>query len=62
MTSERFGAVCAFLFVVLFVAGVLILDLPGHDDGDERLNAFYADSGNRLQIVLLLASHSGALS
>lgn len=52
MTAERFGAVCAFLFCILFVAGPALLDLPGHDDDDERLAAFYGDSGNRLRVVL----------
>ena len=60
VTSERFGAVCAFLFVVLIVAGAGLLDLPGHDDGDERLNAFYADSGNRFRVVF--GAYSLALS
>ncbi len=52
MTSERFGAVCALLFCVLFVAGAALLDLPGHDDDDGRLTAFYGDSANRLRVVL----------
>lgn len=49
--GERLAGVCGVLFAVLFVAGGLLLDLPGHDDGDERLNAFYGDSGNRLRVV-----------
>ena len=52
MTSDRFGAVCGLLFAVLFVVGAGLLDLPGHDDGDERLNAFYGDGGNRFRVIL----------
>ena len=52
MTSERFGALCALVVAVGFVAGLALLDLPGHDDGEERLNQFYAESGNRVRIIL----------
>lgn len=52
MTSQRLGGICALLFCVLFVTGAALLDLPGHDDDDSRLNAFYGDSANRLRVVL----------
>ncbi|MEX0781416.1 MAG: hypothetical protein WD557_02120 [Dehalococcoidia bacterium] len=52
MTSERFGGVCAVLVGALFIAGLAFLDLPGHDDGEARLNEFYGDSGNRVRVLL----------
>ena len=52
MTSERFGTLCAVVAAVGFVAGLALLDLPGHDDGEERLNEFYSESGNRMRIIL----------
>ena len=32
------------------MAGLALLDLPGHDDDDARLTEFYSDSGNRLRV------------
>lgn len=60
MTSQRFGGICALLFCVMFVVGAALLDLPGHDDDDGRLNDFYGDGGNRLRVVL--GSYSLALA
>ena len=47
-------------FAILFVAGSLILDDPGHDDSEEIVNEFYGESGNRLRV--LVGSYLLALS
>lgn len=60
MTTGRFGALCALVAGVLFVLGAGLIDAPGHDDGEQALNDFYGDSGNRLRIIL--GAYSWALS
>ena len=50
--SRRFAAVAGIAFVVMFIAGILVLDAPGHDDSDASLNAFYSQSSNRLRVVI----------
>jgi len=52
VTMQRFGGTCGIAAGVLFLVGLALLDLPGHDDGDARLNAFYGEQGNRLRIAL----------
>jgi hypothetical protein len=52
VTSDRFGALSALFFSILLLVGAALLDLPGHDDDDQRLTAFYGDAGNRLRVVL----------
>lgn len=47
-------------FAILFVAGSLILDDPGHDDSEEIVNDFYGESGNRVRV--LIGSYLLALS
>ncbi len=51
MSSERWGAMGGMVFVVAFLLGAALLDLPGHDDDDARLTQFYSEQGNRLRIL-----------
>jgi hypothetical protein len=51
LTSDRFGATCAVAFVVLFLAGLALLDLPGHDDNELLLNEFYGQTNSRLRVI-----------
>jgi hypothetical protein len=52
LASARLAAASGFAFVALFVAALFVLDIPGHDDSEEIVNAFYADSGNRARVVI----------
>jgi hypothetical protein len=58
--SGRIAASSGFLFVVLFLSGFFVLDLPGHDDSEELLRAFYADGSNRARVVLAAYLLAGA--
>ncbi len=50
--SGRLAALSGVAFVVLFVTGMAMFDLPGHDDLDQALNSFYADAGNRTRVIV----------
>jgi len=50
--SARLAAASGIAFVALFVAAAFVLDIPGHDDSEEIVNAFYADSGNRARVLI----------
>lgn len=52
MSAARWGAIFGVLFVAGLLAGFVAFDLPGHDDGDDRVTAFYADGGNRARVML----------
>lgn len=50
--SRRIAVVAGIAFVTMFVAGMIILDAPGHDDSDDLLNDFYSQSSNRLRVII----------
>jgi len=54
------GPACGVLFVVLVVAGLLLLDTPGHDDSDLAVNEFYRDASNRIRVVVAAYLLAGA--
>lgn len=49
---DRWGPIAGIVFVVLFVAGLLVLNMPDTDDPLNKIKAFYDDSGNRAQILI----------
>lgn len=49
--SGRLAAASGLTFVVLFILGLFVLDLAGHDDQDGSLNSFYSESGNRARVI-----------
>jgi hypothetical protein len=50
--SERLAGFSGLLFVALFIAGSLLLDIPGHDDSDVVLNEFYVNGTGRLRVTV----------
>ena len=52
LASARLAAASGIAFVALFLAALLVLDIPGHDDSEEIVNAFYAESANRARVVI----------
>jgi hypothetical protein len=51
LASARIAAASGVVFVILLVVGILLLDIPGHDDSDTIVNEFYASSGDRARVV-----------
>jgi hypothetical protein len=49
---DRWGPIAGIVFVVLFVAGLLVINLPDTDDPLTKIKAFYDDGGNRAQILI----------
>lgn len=58
--SGRLAAASGVAFVMLMIAGFLVLDIPGHDDSDALVNAFYADTGNRARVIVAAYLLAGA--
>lgn len=54
MQRTVWGPVGGIVFVVLFVVGVFLLNLPvgGQGRSDETIRAFYAAAGNRTRVVV----------
>ena len=48
----QWAPVSGILFVVLFVVGVMLLNLPDSDDPLTKFKSFYDDSGNRTQLII----------
>lgn len=48
----RFGAVSGIVFAVLFVLGVMLTNLPSGGESEETVMEFYADSGNRVMVMV----------
>jgi hypothetical protein len=49
---ERWAPISGIVFVVLFVAGFFVLNLPDTDDPLPKIKAFYDDGGNRAQMLV----------
>ena len=49
---QRWVPLTGILFVILFIIGFGIMDLPGLDDSDADVTAFYSDSDNRVRIII----------
>jgi hypothetical protein len=52
VTSARWAGSLGVIFAVALTACLFVLDLPGHDDGDQRVNDFYADGSGRLRVAV----------
>jgi hypothetical protein len=50
--SERWGPWAGIAFAVLFVAGLLLNNLPSGDDSLAKIVSFYNDKGNRAQLII----------
>jgi hypothetical protein len=48
----QWAPLSGIVFVVLFVAGFFVLNLPDSDDPLLKIKAFYDDGGNRAQIIV----------
>jgi hypothetical protein len=49
---ERWGPIAGIVFVVLFVVGLSLYDLPSSDDSVAKITSYYNDGGNRAQIIV----------
>ncbi|CAN5759396.1 hypothetical protein BH23CHL2_BH23CHL2_06850 [soil metagenome] len=49
---SRFGAIAGILFAVLFTIGVILPDLPSGGESAAVVDEFYADSGNRMIVIV----------
>ena len=51
----RLGAVCGILFAALFTVGVMLPDHPNGEDATQAaVTAFYADSDNRVTVIVAM--------
>lgn len=48
----QWAPVSGIVFVVLFVVGFFVLNLPDSDDPLTKIQSFYDDGGNRAQIII----------
>jgi hypothetical protein len=51
-STERWGPIAGIAFVVLFVAGLLLNNLPDGDSSIVKLASYYNDNGNRAQLII----------
>jgi hypothetical protein len=49
---DRWGPIGGIVFVVLFVVGLGLNDLPSADDSVTKIANFYNDGGNRAQVII----------
>jgi hypothetical protein len=49
---ERWGPIAGIVFVVLFVVGLSMNNLPSADDSVTKITNYYNDGGNRAQIII----------
>jgi hypothetical protein len=49
---ERWGPLAGIAFVVLFIAGFFLLNIPTADDSVGKVVSFYNDSGDRAQLII----------
>lgn len=48
----RLGGISGILFAVLFILGAILPELPGGGQSESTVNEFYADSGNRMLVIV----------
>jgi hypothetical protein len=48
---QRWIPLSGIVFVVLLIVGMGLMDLPTGDDSDQTVSAFYADHGNRVEVI-----------
>ncbi|MGI8926580.1 MAG: hypothetical protein ACR2HN_08040 [Tepidiformaceae bacterium] len=49
--SRRWVGVAGIVFALCLVSGFILLDLPGHDDGDQLVADFYASGAGRARVI-----------
>jgi hypothetical protein len=49
---ERWGPLAGIVFVVLFVVGLTLNNIPSADDSAAKITSFYNDSGDRAQVII----------
>jgi hypothetical protein len=50
--TDLWGPIAGIVFVVLFVVGFFLFDLPSGDDSAREITSFYNDSGDRAQLII----------
>jgi hypothetical protein len=50
--TDLWGPIAGIVFVVLFVVGVSLIDIPSADDSAQKISDFYNDGGDRAQIII----------
>jgi hypothetical protein len=49
---EPWGPIAGLVFVVLFLVGVMLLDIPEGDASVQEITSFYNDGGERAQLII----------
>jgi hypothetical protein len=49
---ERWGPLAGIVFVVLFIAGLTLNNIPSADDSVSKITSFYNDGGDRAQLII----------
>jgi hypothetical protein len=49
---ERWGPVAGVVFVVLFIVGLTLNNIPSGDDSAAKITSFYNDGGDRAQVII----------
>ena len=49
---ERWGPLAGIVFVVLFVVGLSLNNIPSADDSAAKITSFYNDGGDRAQVII----------
>jgi hypothetical protein len=49
---DRWGPIAGIVFVVLFVVGLGLNNIPSADDSAAKITSFYNDSGDRAQLII----------
>jgi hypothetical protein len=49
---ERWGPLAGVVFVVLFVVGLSMNNIPSADDSASKITSFYNDGGDRAQLII----------
>jgi len=49
---ERWGPLAGIVFVVLFVVGLTLNNIPSADDSAAKITSFYNDGGDRAQVII----------
>src|SRR4029453_8711724 len=49
---ERWGPLAGIVFVVLFVVGLTLNNIPSADDSAAKITSFYNNGGDRAQVII----------